>query len=109
MAVTINLGSVGAMSPAMTASGTGNGTDKLEIRCGFMPSRVSIVLDHATTDMMLEYVEGLTGYFKVVTAAATIETPVLISKLNETTELSAGFSIDTSQEGAGTYYIAAWR
>lgn len=102
MAVTITLGSVESMAPAMIATVDQAAAGPIEIPCGFMPSRMTIILDGAS-DMLLEYIEGLTGYLKLVTGAVTIETDVLI------TETDAGFLIDGSLEGAGDYYVAAWR
>ena len=101
--VDVKLGSVDALSPALVAKITGMGASELvEIPCGFMPARVSIILD-GTVDMLLEHVDGMSGYFKLATAVSGIEAGALV------VASSGGFSVDSSLEGAGNYYVTAWR
>ena len=105
MATTIDLtrGSAEAFPPALVATATGVlGSESVVIECGFMPARVTIILD-GTADMLLEFILGMSGYFKCATGTAGIEAGDLVVADD------LGFAIDSTLEGAGTYHIIAWR
>ncbi len=102
--VSLKLGSAGAFPVTMVASVTSDMVSGLlEIPCGFMPSRVSIIFDGAT-EGLLEYISILPNqYLKINGAVSGLQGGALVA------ESPGGFTIDMGEEGQGTYYITAWR
>jgi len=101
--IEIKMGSVEAIPPSLTATAIGaDGTELIDIPCGFTPTRVSIILD-GTVAKLMEFALDLTGYFRMFTGASELATGVLV------VPTETGFAIDSSLEGAGDYYITAWR
>ena len=103
MSVELSLGAVQGIPKTLQVKISGATGAMVQIPVGFMPGRVTVVLD-GTTDHLVEYMTAMgDDYFRVSSTGFGIRTGPLI---NETAE---GFEIDTSLEGAGTYYICAWR